>query len=618
MFGSKKIRLSLRSVLTVPYVALVIVLALTIAGLSYQTGSKATETIASSLLRETAARIGLAVEKQMLGSSMILDAAFPTGLPVKPITEQDFPNFRSRFWVASGLSNDSNSYIYYGNRSGQAYGLKRLGGDDAELRVKLKADQTREFYRFSGIDGKPTFYQKEEKLFDPTQRPWYKLAATQDQHVWTPVYIDFSSGDLVATRAKRVMGVDQKLEGVAATDVSLHNLNMFFSALKVSQNGVALLIEPDGNLIASSLSANVGLNTDGSKHRINAAATGHPLITSLYNEVKQRLSSIDLTKTNGPTTFHFEDADGKAVYAAIDRLTDKAGLSWITLVAMPRSDFMAGLSENLERTAMLSFLAAIVAILLGYAVLNWVTRDLRRLSEVARRVGNGQLDAPVEIHRDDEIGQLADSFERMQKRMLTDELTGLANREAFGLKLQRRTQKALTNRTLEPKIIDRFAVLFIDLNQFKHVNDELGHNMGDQVLIETGERILGAVGKKDFVARISGDEFAVLIDDVLGAEALEKIRVNMFLALGATPVCLAGTSLKNFAGGGSVGTSLFPDDGINPTALLKKADRRMYRQKFARRDNTADRRDPLESGMRETHNRREADRREPTSSQDSN
>jgi diguanylate cyclase (GGDEF)-like protein len=610
MFGSITFRWSLRSVLTVPYVVLVTVLALTIAGLSYQTGSEATQTIASSLLKETAARIGLAVEKHLLSSAMILDTAFPSGLTVNPITDQDIPNLRSRFWVATALSNDAKSYMYYGNRSGQAYGIKRLGGDDAEMRIKLKADQTRDFYRFSGLQGKPEFYRKEEKLFEPTQRPWYKLAAAQEQHIWTPVYIDFSSGDLVATRAKRVNGPDQQLEGVAATDVSLHHLNMFLSALKVSQNGVALLIEPDGNLIASSLSANIATDSNGTKQRINAASTGNPLITALYSEAKQRLSATDLSK--GPSTFFFEDGNGKTVYAAMDRLTDKAGLSWITLVAMPRSDFMAGVSDNLERTVILSLLAVTIAILLGSAVVNWVTRDLRKLSEVARQVGNGQLDAPVEIHRDDEIGQLACSFERMQKRMLTDELTGLANREAFGLKLQRRTQKALINRTLEPKITDRFAVLFIDLNQFKRINDELGHNMGDQVLIETGERIREAVGKNDCVARISGDEFAVLIDEVLGTEALEKIRVNMYLALGATPSCLALTSLKNFAGGGSVGTSLFPDDGINPTALLKKADRRMYRQKFARRDETSDRRDFAVSMSRETLSRRESDQHLPT------
>jgi diguanylate cyclase (GGDEF)-like protein len=175
------------------------------------------------------------------------------------------------------------------------------------------------------------------------------------------------------------------------------------------------------------------------------------------------------------------------------------------------------------------------------------------------------------------------------------------------LRLERRTKIALNQLALTPTGTDAnvnsFAVLFVDLNQFKKVNDQLGHDVGDQVLIETARRLETLVGASDLVARLSGDEFAILLDSVHGQAELEKIRMNTFLALGAVPTCLAETTLKNADMGGSVGQALFPDDGISAAILLKKADRRMYRQKFSRRSDLI-----VPSSVRETAlSRRETD-----------
>jgi diguanylate cyclase (GGDEF)-like protein len=579
MSSAKKFFLSLQQLLTIPYVLLVLGVAFTIVALSYVAGSRAVETVTSSLLTETSNRIGQAVDRHIVGSAAVLEAAFPDGMPVKPNIESEIETLRTRFWIATSLHRDPNNYVYYGNRQGQVFGLYRLSENDGELRMKLDADANREFLRFSGINGVPKLHRTEEKKFDPRQRPWYKASATKEEQTWTSVYIDFSSGDLVATRARRVLGPDKTVEGVVATDVSLRGLNDFVSNLKMSANGVALIIEPSGELIAASNGANVAIQADGSKHRINAAQSNNALTVALYSEAKKYMS----TQNKGPVPFSFKAPDGHTFYAAAKHLTDAAGLSWITVVAMPRDDFMAGVTENLIKTAVLSLLAALIAVAIGSRILGWVSKDLKRLSTAAQRVGAGELDAPLDVERDDEIGHLAKTFQEMQKRLLTDELTGLANREAFTLRMNRRTQQALRGISSGADNRDQFAVLFIDLNQFKQVNDFLGHDVGDKVLIETGQRLQTMVGPNDLVARLSGDEFAILLNDVNGKEELEKFRISVFLTLGTTPECLKGTTLEKHNIGGSVGQALFPEDGIHAPLLLKKADRRMYRQKFSRR-----------------------------------
>jgi diguanylate cyclase (GGDEF)-like protein len=580
MFSSKRLHLSLRQVLTIPYVVLVVALAATIVGLSYREGQRTVDSMASSLVIETAKRIDLTVEKHIMGSAAVLEAAFPEGVSVSNDLSKEIDSLRNRFWIATSLHTDPNNYVYFGNKSGQVFGLYRRAGNEAELRIKMKAEDNRSFYRFNGIYGKPVFYSRETKLFDPRQRPWYVAAQAQTDQTWTPVYIDFSSGELVATRARRVLGTDGQFEGVIATDVSLKKLNAFISNLKVSPSGIALILESDGNLIASSIGPNIAQLPDGTRKRINSKDSENAQVAALHAHIEKQLPLIE--NSIGPKTVTYQGPNGETLYATVNRLKDKSGLSWVSAVAIPQSDFVPGINEKLVRTAMLTAFAAFVTILLGFRTLGWVTKDIKRLSDHAQKIGHGQLDSPLDIERDDEIGKLAMSFSMMQSRLLTDKLTGLANREALILRTQKRCRQALENQSHYERD-DHFALLFIDLNQFKVINDVMGHEVGDEALIEVGQRLLKQSTSKDFVARLSGDEFVMLIDEVNGNIPLESLRLELQLALSNPLTCLKQTPLEDQSFGGSIGHAIFPQDGLNASSLLKKADRRMYRQKFSRR-----------------------------------
>jgi diguanylate cyclase (GGDEF)-like protein len=580
MFSLKKPRLSLAQALIVPYVLLVIVLAITIVALSHREGLRTIDSMASSLAIETAKRIDLTVERHIMGSAAVLEAAFPDGMSVDSDISKEINSLRNRFWIATSLHTDPNNYVYFGNKHGQVFGLYRRAGDEAELRTKMKAEDNREFHRFNGINGKPIFVSRETKLFDPRQRPWYQSAQTQSEQTWTSVYIDFSGADLVATRARRVLGADQQFEGVVATDVSLKKLNDFLSNLKVSPNGFAIIVEPNGDLIASSISPNVAQAPDGTKRRINAKASDNAQVVALYAHIQKQLPLIG--SKSEPKTVVYEGANGEKLYASINRLKDKSDISWVSAVVIPQSDFIAGNTENLFKTLLLTASTALIAILLGLGILRWVTKDLKRLTEHAKKVGQGQLDIPLKLERDDEIGTLAKSFSMMQTRLLTDKLTGLANREALILRTQKRCRQALENQSIHQRD-DRFALLFIDLNEFKVINDVLGHQVGDEALIEVGQRLLKQSSDQDLVARLSGDEFVILVNEVNGNVPLESLRLDLHLALNRSLQCLKESALEDRSFGGSIGHAIFPQDGLNATALLKSADRRMYKQKFSRR-----------------------------------
>jgi diguanylate cyclase (GGDEF)-like protein/PAS domain S-box-containing protein len=123
------------------------------------------------------------------------------------------------------------------------------------------------------------------------------------------------------------------------------------------------------------------------------------------------------------------------------------------------------------------------------------------------------------------------------------------------------------------------AVLFVDLDHFKHINDSLGHAVGDRVLIEVSRRIMDNVRASDTVGRLSGDEFVVLLPEIGGVEGVVRVVAGISSAI-AEPFKVEGNRIRMSA---SIGVSLFPKDGRDASALLTNADHAMYHAKAAGR-----------------------------------
>ncbi|SMC26351.1 PAS domain S-box-containing protein/diguanylate cyclase (GGDEF) domain-containing protein [Andreprevotia lacus DSM 23236] len=157
---------------------------------------------------------------------------------------------------------------------------------------------------------------------------------------------------------------------------------------------------------------------------------------------------------------------------------------------------------------------------------------------------------------------------RMQQLAYHDSLTGLPNRRQFLGLLSRAIDNAARQHTA-------LAVMFIDLDGFKNVNDTLGHAIGDALLIAVGERLCGAVRKTDLVARLGGDEFTVLVSHFSDASAVDVVA-NQLVSVIDEPFALEQHIVQTHA---SIGISLYPRDSDNVHDLLAKADAAMYRTK---------------------------------------
>ena len=154
-----------------------------------------------------------------------------------------------------------------------------------------------------------------------------------------------------------------------------------------------------------------------------------------------------------------------------------------------------------------------------------------------------------------------------------DTLTGLPNRALFYDRLAQEIKKA-------HRAGLKMALLFIDLDKFKEVNDTLGHDTGDLLLVEAAQRVSNCVREADTVARLGGDEFIVILSELDDASSIERVAENILHKL-AEPFLLADKTIYVSA---SIGITLYPDDATGAGDLLKDADQAMYAAKNAGRN----------------------------------
>jgi diguanylate cyclase (GGDEF)-like protein len=207
-----------------------------------------------------------------------------------------------------------------------------------------------------------------------------------------------------------------------------------------------------------------------------------------------------------------------------------------------------------------------------YRTLPSGTRSYISVSGQPRFDADGKFLGYRGVGRDITQQKLAE--DRIQYLATHDGLTGLANRVMFGELLNNAIQLARRYKRT-------FALMYIDLDHFKQINDTLGHEAGDKLLKEIAGRLTQELRSSDVVARLGGDEFVVLVQEVLAVEQI-KLVAQKILAAAIKPVTLSG---RDCAVSASIGIAVFPADGHDEQTLMKNADAAMYRAKELGKNN---------------------------------
>ncbi|VVD32221.1 diguanylate cyclase domain-containing protein [Paraburkholderia dioscoreae] len=286
---------------------------------------------------------------------------------------------------------------------------------------------------------------------------------------------------------------------------------------------------------------------------------------------------------------------------------DLEGNRFIVLgLAKPLDDVLSGanlLGNQIVRMVLIfSVLALFLAILFARAL----TKPLHILAHAATHLFAEHAMHTLPLNRTDEIGVLARCFERLRREIKSqmdvlhakqrelvhlathDVLTGLPNRVLFMEKLENAIEEAARRQ-------ECLAVLFVDLDRFKQINDQFGHSVGDKVLAAVARRLKQVLCSADVVARLGGDEFIVLIEGPRSQEAAPAIASRIMATLNEE-VRIDGQSMTV---GASIGISQFPDDSGTAEELLLNADAAMYAAKSGGRCAYLRYHDVLEARRRE-------------------
>lgn len=324
---------------------------------------------------------------------------------------------------------------------------------------------------------------------------------------------------------------------------------------------------------------------------VRARSLGEPLWRLEYDKLRARLQEIALDPNVGAVTVeddtgtavaHVAGAASHALTAQIERaleyqngnMKDKAGRLIISFAATPVLEQLSThYGSGLFVCALAAFLLCIVTRLSAHVLIG---RPLGKIIEAIRRArveGGRHVALPT---CDNEIGALAAAFNELQNEQTHakaqleyhathDELTGLPNRRLLHQRLA----------VLGQGVARNVALHFLDLDDFKGINDTFGHQAGDQYLAHVACHLKGAAGDNHWVARLGGDEFVVLQEAVVGEAEAQAFAATLLQAI-ATPVEING---KTIVPRGSIGIAVRRTDDAEVANLLRLADIALYHVK---------------------------------------
>ncbi|MBI5892897.1 MAG: diguanylate cyclase [Deltaproteobacteria bacterium] len=381
------------------------------------------------------------------------------------------------------------------------------------------------------------------------------------------------------------------------------------SARAANKRGAHPYIVLTGFKISDELVANLSQDTSiGMTFVRRSAVMASSLSTTQRKLIDIPIPYLDYqTMYNDPMLTKEVQIDGQVFYASVRQLNIlDPSMDGSLLLTYPRKELYT-IVERLQREYLWLYAAGMLLFALFMWRISYRTMEpLRKLAERVKQVAKGDM-TPTVIEKRDEIGIIASSFndllseliiskqrierhaedleqqveqrtrelhianEELARQALYDTLTNLPNRRLFNDRLQQAI--ALAHRGGSSA-----ALMFIDLDRFKWVNDTFGHDVGDELLKEASRRILSCLRESDTVARMGGDEFTVILTQPGALSDIEYVASRILKNLTA-PFDLSGA--ENIQISGSIGIAIYPENGDTAAQLLLRADHAMYSAKKA-------------------------------------
>lgn len=315
---------------------------------------------------------------------------------------------RDKFFVGVLSSCDQNIYSFsYGSSKGEYYGARRNEQGTIEIMKNNAATGGQSWYYSVKDDLTKDKLKVNAGAFDPRRRVWYKAAVQESKPVFSPVYKHFVMNDLTISAAWPIYNDKNSLQGVMGIHILLSDIGDQLKNIVKRDKGVAFIVEKDtGYLIANSLGkSNFTIKQDGTLERKTLGDIGQTELSKTYQQYQQEGQENAYIK-----------ADESGYFANIQEYK-QSGLDWLIISAVPEHL----LTDELYRNIRIAILLVIVTIVLSfgahYIITRRLLRPIRDLLIKAERFSAGDLSQRVVAVRNDEIGRIADAFNKVADNM---------------------------------------------------------------------------------------------------------------------------------------------------------------------------------------------------------
>ena len=407
-----KMKVSLWTVLNIPFGIILLVSASLIGFLSIQSGTQAANNLATQLQAMSTARVNQYLNSYLatpqLINSLNLDAIRLHQLDLSdPLAvEHQFMAQLQRFPAIASIAFASQQRDYVGISRHQP-------GADYLLSIVKRVPVFSVHNYATDPQGHHIKLPPGTPNADLTLRPWYKSAVRAAGPTWTPIFV-WTDGSVVGLDAVTpVYSESGAVFGVLDVSLSLDGIGSFLQNAPVTKNGSIFIVDDAGLLVASSTGRPSYSNTNNSVKLLNALDFSAPVIKAAAKSVTGRFGGWSSAATGQP--LHFE-SQGQRYLMSVTPYQNR-GLRWWMVVATPESDFLAAINDRFRETQLLIVMALGLSIAIISLLSRWISNPILQLNRASKAIAAGDWSTNVPVSRQAELGELALSFNEMAKQL---------------------------------------------------------------------------------------------------------------------------------------------------------------------------------------------------------
>ena len=530
-------KISLRFVLILPFV-LQIMLAVGLVGyFSYQSGQKTIEEMAKPLMNEVGERINQNLSQLLQKQKQVIQnnaAAIKLGL----LPWKNLAAVQQYFWQEIQIYDELNTIgMVTETKEFLSIGHDHLIRDNAYfIRLMNKSTDYNFNTYLADNEGKQGELMSSISNFDPhndpASNPWYKNTK-QANTLIRQMVVSFAANrpDLVIMSMVPFYDKHTIFQGILHSIFSLNRIGNFLTSLKIGKTGQAFIIDRQGLLIATSTGETPfnpslmatdnkqSLNrADPNKRRLNVVNSSHVVTQKTAIYLKNKFTDFKLINNLQELSI---EIDNKPYFVQVIPLQNEKDLDWLTVIAIPQADFTAQIQANTQLTALLCLITLLVAIILGIATSNLITKPIRRLSQASKEISDGKLNQVVNIEGIKELKILADSFNSMAHD-LQESFETLENR------VQERTAELVIAKD-KAEIANKAKTIFL-ANMNHELRTPLNGILGYAKILKRDKQIMQykqAESGLNIIER-SGDHLLSLITDILDLSKIEDQKMELY------------------------------------------------------------------------------------------